>query len=76
MKHGNERLEDKKILNEIILIGFFLKAEEDFPFLDRQKGLCLHLTITHPVTPSSPLYKTVHSVPKLNLQSDFVDRWF
>ena len=43
VKHNNKSLEDKNNLNNIILIEFFLKVKGDFPFLDIQKGGCLHL---------------------------------
>ena len=45
VKYGNKSLEDKNNSNKIILIGFFLKDKEDFPFLDVQKGDRSHLTI-------------------------------
>ena len=37
VKYGNKSLDDKNILNEVILIKFFLKVKGDFPLLDVQK---------------------------------------
>ena len=39
VNYGNKSLENKNKSNEIILMGFFLKVEGDFPFLDVQKGV-------------------------------------